>query len=85
MFILKRFIVRLVIGVSVFWHLEVNEYKYFGVFEPSETLTRDAWETFACGTTLEDEMGENEVQMENTEQMQESHASSSDKIDLSLG
>ncbi|XDV20541.1 hypothetical protein PO909_025852 [Leuciscus waleckii] len=29
-------------------------------------------------------MGENEVQMENTEQMQESHASSSDKIDLSL-
>ncbi|XP_067263831.1 uncharacterized protein si:dkey-17o15.2 [Chanodichthys erythropterus] len=29
-------------------------------------------------------MGENEVQMENTEQMQESHASGSDKIDLSL-
>ncbi|KAK7164765.1 hypothetical protein R3I94_003223 [Phoxinus phoxinus] len=29
-------------------------------------------------------MGENEVQMENTEQIQESHASSSDKIDLSL-
>ncbi|KAG1937451.1 spidroin-1 [Pimephales promelas] len=29
-------------------------------------------------------MGENEVKTENTEQMQESHASSSDKIDLSL-
>ncbi|XP_067295923.1 uncharacterized protein si:dkey-17o15.2 [Pseudorasbora parva] len=29
-------------------------------------------------------MGENEVQMESTDQMQESHASSSDKIDLSL-
>ncbi len=45
----------------------------------------DASETFACVTTLEYEMGENDVQMESTEQMQEPHASSSDKIDLSLG
>lgn len=78
---MKSFIVRLCFDVR----LEVTEHKYFGVFEPSETRTRDACETFACVTTLEDEMGENEVQMENTEQMQESHASSSDKIDLSLG